>query len=106
VSSVSHSGRSQTFLAGQGHLLITDSDGRRLGYVGGTFVSEVPSAVGSVLPGGLGLPGGPIYYLPLTETYTIQVSGQALMATEPVAVSQVGAGYVAWVEDVAPGVAA
>ncbi len=91
----------QTWLSGEGHLLITDSQGRRIGYVGDQFVSEVPGAFGTVPPGGLGLPAEPIYYLPVTGTYTILLDGQILTQTATAAVTQFGPGYATSVQDVA-----
>ncbi|MGC8960062.1 MAG: hypothetical protein ACP5OO_09805 [Chloroflexia bacterium] len=93
----------QTWLSGRGHLLITDSRGRRIGYVGDQFVSEVPGAFGTVPPGGLGRPAEPLYYLPVTETYTILLDGQILTQTATVAVTQFGPGYAAQVADVVLG---
>jgi hypothetical protein len=90
----------QVWLAGEGHLLVTDSQGQRIGYIGDQFVNEVPGAFGSVPPGGLGIPQEPIYYLPLTNTYTILLDGQTLTQTETVAVTQFGPGYVASVDDI------
>lgn len=90
----------QVWLTGQGHLLTTDSQGRRIGYVGDQFVSEIPGAFGSVPPGGLGVSQEPIYTLPLTETYTILVDGQTLTGTETVDVSQFGPEYAVSVDDV------
>lgn len=93
--------RGQTWLSGGGHLLITDSQGRRIGYVGDQFVSEVPGAFGTVPPGGLGLPAEPIYNLPVTETYTILLDGQTLTQTGTAALTQFGPGYAVQVADVA-----
>jgi len=98
--SASQARQTQTWLGGQGHLLISDSQGRRIGYVGDQFVNEVPGAFGSVPPGGLGVPGEPIYYLPLTDTYTILLDGQTLTQTDTVAVTQFGPGYAVSMDDV------
>lgn len=93
----------QVWLTGQGHLLISDSQGRRIGYVGDQFVNEVPGAFGSVPPGGLGIPAEPIYYLPLSDTYTILLDGQTLTQMETAGVTQFGPGYAVWVDDVTLG---
>ncbi len=90
----------QIWLTGQGHLLITDAQGQRIGYVGDQFVNEVSGAFGSVPPGDLGIPEEPIYTLPLSDTYTILLDGQTLTQTETVEVTQFGPGYAAWVDDV------
>jgi len=88
------------WLSGEGHMLITDSQGRSIGYVGDQFVNEVPSAYESIVDGGLGVEMEPIYTLPLTETYTILLDGQTLTQTETVEVTQFGPGYAVWVDDV------
>lgn len=84
---------SQVSLNGKGHLLITNSQGQRIGYVGSQFVDEIPSAFGSVPPGGLGIPEEPIYTLPVTDTYSTLLDGQILTQTQTVAVTQFGPGY-------------
>ncbi len=89
----------QVWFRGQGHLLITDAEGRRIGYVGDQFVDEIPDAFGLALPGGLGIPSEPIYHLPLTSTFTILVDGQTLTETGTAAITQFGPGYAVWVED-------
>ncbi len=90
-------------LTGQGHLLITDSQGQRIGYVGSQFVHEISGAFGSVPPGGLDVSKEPIYTLPLTDTYTILLDGQTLTQTETVEVSQFGPGYAVLADDVTLG---
>lgn len=90
----------QVWLTGQGHLLLTNVQGRRIGYSGDQFVNEVPGAFGSVPPGGLGIPQEPIYHLPLTDTYTLLLDGQTLTQTGTVAVTQFGQGYAVSVDDV------
>ena len=93
----------QTSLSGLGNLLITDSQGRRIGLVGDQFVNEIPGAFGSSLPGGLGIPTDPTYHLPLTETYSILLDGQALTQKGTTAVTQFGPGYAAWFENITVG---
>jgi hypothetical protein len=85
---------------GPGHLLITDVEGRQIGFVGDEFVEEVPGAFASVPPGGLGAPAALIYYLPLTNTHTILLDGQTLVEAETVAITQFGPGHAVWVDDV------
>ena len=91
----------QVWLAGAGHLLITDAQGRRIGYDGTEFVNEVPGAYENVVFGGLGNAVEPIYTLPLTQTYSILLDGQTLTQTESVDVTQFGPGYAASAEGVA-----
>ncbi len=93
----------QIWLTGDGHLLMTDAQGRRIGYVDDQFVNEIPGAYESIVDGGLGIEVEPIYTLPFSDTYTILLDGQTLTQTETVAVTQFGPGYAAWMDDVALG---
>ena len=93
----------EIFLTGGGHLLITDGAGRRIGYIGDQFVNEIPGAYGSIFDAGLGIETEPVYTLPLTETYTILVSGQTLTQTQTVGVAQFGPGYAVSVSDLTLG---
>jgi hypothetical protein len=91
----------RVLMAGDGgHLLIRDSQGRRLGFEGADFVDEMPGASASVMAGGLGSIE-PLYVLLLTETYTLQLDGATLTETETVGVAQFGPDYAAWVKGVA-----
>jgi hypothetical protein len=82
----------QVWLSGPGHLLIRDSQGRRIGYVGGQLVNEVAGAYETTVLSGMGQAREPIYTLPLTETYTIQLGGQTAQSGAA-AVAQFGPGY-------------
>lgn len=75
VSSIQENILSQAWLNGQGQLLITDSLGRRIGFVGQQFVNEIPNAFENIPLGGLGLRAEPIYFLPSSDAYSIQLSG-------------------------------
>jgi hypothetical protein len=103
ASTLSGSPSGQVWLSGQGHLLITDAQGRRIGYEGDQFVNEVPGAYESIVDGGLGIEMEPIYTLPLSDTHTILLDGQTLTQTETVEVTQFGRGHAAWVDDVTLG---
>jgi Tol biopolymer transport system component len=91
---------SEVRLTGGGHLLITDSQGQRLGYDGNQLVSEIPGAYASAIDAGVGIELEPIYVLPLTETYTILLDGQVLTQTETTAITQFGPGYAVSVDDI------
>jgi hypothetical protein len=90
----------QVWLDGGGHLLITDGQGRRIGFVGDQFVNEIPGAFDTLPLGGLGLPVEPIYSLPITQTYTILLDGQTLTQTNTVELTQFGPGYAIAIGDV------
>lgn len=92
-------GEGQVWLSG-GHGLMTDSQGRRIGYVGTQFVNEIPGASANFVPGGLGVEMEPIYTLPLTETYSILLDGQTLTQTETVSLVQFGPGYASGAQDI------
>jgi hypothetical protein len=95
--------RAEVWLTGPGHLLITDSQGRRLGYFGNQLVSEIPGAYASIIDTGMGVELEPIYVLPLTEKYTILLDGQTLTQPGFADVTQFGPGYAISVDDVPVG---
>jgi hypothetical protein len=69
------------FLTGEGNMLVTDGDGKRLGYdPNNRFYNEVQGGDFNLLIGGLGI-DLPQYYLPYEDTgnpYTIVFSGKNL----------------------------
>jgi hypothetical protein len=89
----------EVLLNGAGHLLISDSVGRRVGYADGQVMNEIPAAEVLLVPGGL-VPVEPIYYLPFTDTYTILLDGQTLTQTERAVITQFGPGYALSVEEI------
>jgi hypothetical protein len=101
TSTLNETSSGQVWLSGQGHLLITDVQGRRIGYVDDQFVNEIPGAYESIIVGGLEIAMEPIYTLPLSDTYTVLLDGQTLTQTETVAVTQFGPGYAVSVDGVA-----
>lgn len=90
----------QMWLGGQSHLLITDSQGRRIGYIGDQLINEIPGAFTSTFIGGAGVPNEPLYTIPLNEQYTILLDGQTLTLPETVGFTQFGPGYAVSVKDV------
>lgn len=87
-------------LEGKGHLLVSDSQDRRLGYLGDSYVAEIPGAYGSPPLLGTGVAHEPLYTLPLTETYTLLLDGQTVSQTAPASLWQFGPGYAASLQDV------
>ena len=74
----------EVFLDGEGRLLITDDAGRRLGYVDGRMVNEIPGA--QVLPWRMGVninAPEPRYALPASANITVTIDGRHL--AEPTA---------------------
>ncbi len=88
------------WLSGDGHLLITDSQGRQIGYIGNEFVNQIPDAYGGIIDGGLGIELEPIYVLPTGQDYSILLDGQTITQTQTVAVTQFGSGFATSVEHI------
>jgi hypothetical protein len=69
------------FLTGEGNMLVTDGDGRRIGYDSNNrFYDEISGGDFNLLIGGLGI-DAPLYYVPYEdsgEPYTIEFSGKNL----------------------------
>jgi hypothetical protein len=68
----------QIWLTGNGRALITDSQGRKLGFDNGNYVNEIPGAQLVALPTYLpGVPPPePVYFVPAGDDYDIAVVGQ------------------------------
>jgi hypothetical protein len=90
----------QVWLTGAQHLLITDSQGRRIGYLGDQTINEIPGATDYVGDGGLGIDEEPIYTLPLTDTYSILLDGQTLTQTQNASLVEFGPGYASGAENI------
>ena len=105
-STLNETPSAQVWLTGQSHLLITDAQGRRIGYVSDQFVNEIPGAHATPVIGGLDVAMEPVYSLPLSDTYTILMDGQTLTQTETVKVTQFGPGYATSLDGVTLGPAA
>jgi hypothetical protein len=75
-----------------GNVVYTDSEGNQLGYVNNQFISDIPGAY--ALPmftdeSGSGL----TYYLPITTTYTVSLTGEAITQTQQSSYWQFGPDY-------------
>jgi len=94
------------FLDGEGHILITDESGNRLGYVDGKIVNEIPNAsYTSFRMEASGNAPEPIYYIPANLDITIEIDGTSLAEETLTDLVLVGPGYSIGVEGVylAPG---
>jgi hypothetical protein len=98
-TSPSETASGQIWLTENANLLITDSLGRRLGYVGNRFVSEIPGAGRVDFMGGTAYPATPLYSIPLTGTYTMLLDGQLLTQTKTLRLAQFGPGYAVSIEN-------
>lgn len=94
----------EIWLSGKGHLLITDSQGRKIGFEGNDRVDEIPGADAIVTFGGLNIPIEPIYFIPLNDNYTILLDGEVLGETrqpiDPVSITQFGPGFFVSVDNI------
>ena len=77
---------------GHGHLLITDAQGHRLGYVGGQVVNEIPGARvdQSFQDEDWLVSEEPTYYVPDGTQFTITVDGTSLKSADQEAVGVIG----------------
>jgi hypothetical protein len=83
----------QVWATGNARLLLTDSQGRKIGYENGRFVNTIPNAFDMPVFGGRASESEPIYHVPLTETYTIMVQGNLQSSSSAFSVAQFGENY-------------
>lgn len=95
------SSSSQVWLDGKSHLLITNAQGQRIGYLGSEFVNEIPGAFDFPIDRGLGIPHEPIYQVPTGDSYNLMIDGQTLAQPDIESVTQFGPGFAVAVNDVA-----
>ena len=83
------------------HLLLTDSRGRRTGYVGDRLVQEIPGVIAApvITNQNWRLKMEPIYLVPAGLKYKITVDGSRLGAPDAEALSVIGPGYDAVLSD-------
>jgi hypothetical protein len=92
----------QIYLDGQGDLLITDSQDRRLGYVDGKLVKEIPQSQAVVYKmDASGETPEPLYLVPQNQDLTIEINGNNLQAESPSDLVIIGPGYSLGVEGIA-----
>lgn len=90
-------------LDGNGDLLITDLEGRSIGFRNGEFVSEIPGARSNANKFGVAVwdvDAEPVYYLPTTIDFTIEIDGSQLTEATTSTVTFIGPGYVLEVSDI------
>ena len=91
----------QIFLDGEGHILITDDNGNRLGYADGKIVNEIPNATYTAYRmDASGNAPEPIYWLPATLDVTITIDGSTLTEESVTDLVLVGAGFSIGVEGI------
>jgi hypothetical protein len=91
----------EVFLDGEGHILITDDSGNRLGYVNGKLVNEIPDATYTAFRmDASGDAPEPVYYLPATLNVTIEIDGTDLAEETLTDLVLIGPGYSIGVEGI------
>jgi hypothetical protein len=92
----------QLTFEGDGHVLITDSQGRRFGLVGNQLVTEIPGVAYAMPKSGVtwSLESDPVYFLPAGQTFTVTIDGTSLRQTGSADLTLVGPGYDLSVEDI------
>ena len=93
----------EIWLTGQGHLLITDSQGQRIGYLGDQFINEIAGAFESPIDAGLGVAMEPIYDLPQEDDYQILLDGQTLTEKGETSIAVFAPGYAVSIADITIG---
>ena len=78
-------------ISGTENSLVIDSQGRRIGYIDGVFVNEIPEATSHIPMTDSAYIRS--YSLPNTETYSVRSDGKDLSQTEGLNISQFGSGY-------------
>lgn len=91
----------QVFLDGEGHILITDESGGRLGYVDGKIVNEISGATYVAFRmGASGNTPEPLYSIPAGLDVTITIDGSALTEETLTDLVLIGPGYSIGVEGI------
>jgi hypothetical protein len=92
----------QLWLDGDGHVLITDAQGRRFGLLGNQLLTEIPGVAYSIPKSGAtwSMDGDPLYFLPAGQSFTVTVDGSYLQKKGSADLTLVGAGYGASVEQI------
>lgn len=91
----------QIFLDGDGHILITDDNGNRLGYVDGKIINEIPGASYDMYVMGASMDSPePTYSVPVGLDLTITVDGSALTEETLTDLVLIGPGYSIGLEEI------
>jgi len=95
-------GYNQLWLEGEAHLLITDKEGRRTGFVDNQFVNEIPGVeIVPITSSSLWEDSPePVYFVPVGIEFTLVVHNSDSPDPTNSSVSMIGPGYVLSVDDV------
>ncbi|MEM7033057.1 MAG: hypothetical protein AAF629_26130, partial [Chloroflexota bacterium] len=97
IDGISPSNRYQTLLNGEGRLLISDSNGNRIGHLNGQPINEIPEAFGVSPMTGLGVDAEPVYNIPNSGPLDISVTGLSPTPSK-VSVNQFGPNWAVGVD--------
>jgi hypothetical protein len=93
----------EIWLDGDADLLITDAEGRSVGFENGAFINEIPGATSNANKFGVNvwdIAAEPVYYIPTNIDFTISIDGSRLTKASESTVTMVGPGYVLEVSDI------
>jgi len=88
----------EIWLDGDADLLVTDDQGRRIGFVQGEAVNEIPGAEARGIR--TGVPHHPVLRIPAGSALTVTVDGAYLDAAGDSDLALIGEGYMLMVEDI------
>lgn len=93
----------QIWLEGDADLLITDAEGRNVGFKDGVFVNEIDGSLSSSNKFGVNVwdeNAEPVYYIPTDIDFTISIDGDRLSEPANSTVTMIGPGYALEVSDI------
>jgi hypothetical protein len=88
---------------GDADLLITDIEGRSVGFRDGEFVNEIPGATSNANKFGVSIwnnDSEPVYYIPTDVDFTIAIDGSRLEEPSMSAVTMIGPGYMLEIDEI------
>ncbi len=93
----------EIWLEGDADLLITDVNGKSVGFENGTFINEIDGAMSNGNKFGVDVwdvDAEPVYYIPADVDFTISIDGTRLTEATTSTVTMIGPGYALEVSDI------
>ena len=93
----------EIWLEGDADLLITDVEGRSVGFKDGVFVNEIAGSLSNANKFGVSVwdeNAEPVYYIPTTIDFTISIDGTRLSEPSNTTLTMIGPGYALEVSDI------
>ena len=93
----------EIWLEGDADLLITDIEGRSVGFKDGVFVNEIDGSRSNANKFGVSVwdeNAEPVYYIPTTIDFTISIDGTRLSEPSNTTLTMIGPGYALEVSDI------